>query len=831
MTTTPADVTTPPVDTHEVDLAITGMTCASCSARVERKLGKLDVVEASVNLATERAHVRYAAPLALEDILATVRATGYGASVIAAPVDNQPVRELGTENPTAAHTPGAPAAPEAPAATEASAPRTPSRQDLLKRRALVSLVLAVPVVILAMVPGIHIAGNPWVQLALTTPIVAWAAWPFHRAAAVNARHGASTMDTLVSLGVLAAYMWSTVAVLTGTAAAGMASMADMATTADTGGVHLYFETAAVVTTFLLIGRWLEARAKAQGKEALTTLLTLGATDVAVERPTSDGTGTVEIRIPIDQLVVGERFVVRPGEKVATDGRVLTGESAVDTSLVTGESLPVDVGPGDDITGGTSMAPARLLVEATRVGADTTLAGIARLVEAAQTGKAGVERLADRISAIFVPVVLALATATFVGWWLANGDPSRALGIGIAVLIIACPCALGLATPTAILVGTGRGAQLGILIKGPAVLEDTRTVDTIVLDKTGTLTTGHPTLTAVTTDGAVTQAEALRLAAAVESGSEHPLARAVVAAAAGMPPAPVFPAPSGMPSASPGMPPVSLPRTSGFRALTGAGARAVVEEAIGPVSAGTEVTVGRRDLFTSDATGAARPGSGFESPMAQSSSSSGTNAAVSTNSTDGSTIWLGWDGTAHARFIITDTLRPDAARAVRDLDRLGLTAYLLTGDQEGPARAVAEAVGIPADRVRAQVRPNDKYAMVTELQRQGRIVAMVGDGVNDAAALAQADLGIAMGGGTDVAAASADLVLLRGEVSAIPQGIELSRATLRTIKQNLAWAFGYNSAAIPLAMAGLLNPMIAGAAMACSSVLVVTNSLRLRRFGR
>lgn len=804
MTTTPADVTTPPVDTHEVDLAITGMTCASCSARVERKLGKLDGVEASVNLATERAHVRYAAPLALEDILATVRATGYGASVITAPVDNQPVRELGTENPTAAHTPGAPAAPEAPAATEASAPRTPSRQDLLKRRALVSLVLAVPVVILAMVPGIHIAGNPWVQLALTTPIVAWAAWPFHRAAAVNARHGASTMDTLVSLGVLAAYLWSTVAVLTGTAAAGMASMADMATTADTGGVHLYFETAAVVTTFLLIGRWLEARAKAQGKEALTTLLTLGATDVAVERPSGDG--TVEVRIPIDQLVVGERFVVRPGEKVATDGRVLTGESAVDTSLVTGESLPVDVGPGDDVTGGTLNGPGRLLVEATRVGADTTLAGIARLVEAAQTGKAGVERLADRISAIFVPVVLTLATATFVGWWLATGDPSRALGIGIAVLIIACPCALGLATPTAILVGTGRGAQLGILIKGPAVLEDTRTVDTIVLDKTGTLTTGHPTLTAVTTGGALTEAEALRLAAAVESGSEHPLARAVVAAAAGMPPAPVFPAPSGMPSASPGMPPAPLPRTSGFRALTGAGARAVAEEAIGPVDPGTEVTVGRRDLFTSDATD-------------------------STNSTDGSTIWLGWDGTAHARFTITDTLRPDAARAVRDLDRLGLTAYLLTGDQEGPAQAVAEAVGIPADRVRAQVRPDDKHAMVTELQRQGRIVAMVGDGVNDAAALAQADLGIAMGGGTDVAAASADLVLLRGEVSAIPQGIELSRATLRTIKQNLAWAFGYNSAAIPLAMAGLLNPMIAGAAMACSSVLVVTNSLRLRRFGR
>lgn len=757
------DTTTPAEARDEVDLAISGMTCASCSARIERKLGKIDGVEASVNLPLEKAHVTFSAPVTVEDILATVRSTGYGAQVIpdrpATPTRHpQAHGEHGEEFDHGAHDPN----------NHLDHDVAPA--ESLRRRALVSLALTAPVVILAMVPGIHLPGNAWLQFALTTPVVLWAAWPFHRAAAVNARHLASTMDTLVSLGVLAAYLWSTVATLSGTAAAGMSDMS--------GGTHLYFETAAVVTTFLLIGRWMEARAKAHGKEALTTLLDLGAKDVAVLRTDARTGAASEVRVPIEQLHPGEKFVVRPGEKVATDGRILDGSSAIDASLVTGESLPVDVAPGDDVTGGTINGPGRLVVEATRVGAETTLAGIARLVENAQTGKAGIERLADRISAVFVPVVLVLATLTFLGWWIGTGDPTRALGIAIAVLIIACPCALGLATPTAILVGTGRGAQLGILIKGPQVLEDTRTVDTIVLDKTGTLTTGRPTLVDVTPHGRLTEESALRAAAAVEQGSEHPIAHAITEAARQRT--------------------LDIPEARDFVALTGSGARAAIN--------GTEVLVGRRTLFETV------PDDLVGSPA-------------------GSTVWVGWDGTAHATLTVADTLRPDAAESVRRLGELGLTAYLLTGDQRGTAEAVARDVGIAADRVVAEVHPEDKHAMVERLQREGRIVAMVGDGVNDAAALAQADLGIAMGSGTDVAAASADLVLMRSEVSAVAQGIDLSRATLRTIKQNLAWAFGYNTAAIPLAMAGLLNPMIAGAAMALSSVLVVTNSLRLRGFGR
>jgi Cu+-exporting ATPase len=732
---------------NEIDLAITGMTCASCSSRIERKLSKLDGVEAVVNLATEKATIRFTGDMTLEKILATVHNTGYGATVI------EPDEGAGGGNPM----------------TDDVAPA-----DVLKTRAIVSAVLAVPVVILAMVPGIHVSGGPWIQLILTTPIVAWAAWPFHRAAAITARHLSSTMDTLVSLGVLAAYGWSTVAVLTGTATEGMTAMAGE----ESGSRHLYFETAAVVTTFLLIGRWLEARAKRSGKEAMESLMHLGAKEVSVLRPTSDG-GTTEERVGIETLAVGNRFVVRPGEKIATDGVVLEGNSAIDASLITGESVPVDVGEGADVTGGTINTSGRLIVRATRVGRDTTLAGIARLVEKAQTGKADVQRLADRISAVFVPVVLVLAALTFVGWWVGTGDPSRALAVGIAVLIIACPCSLGLATPTALLVGTGRGAQLGVLIKGAQVLENTRRIDTIVLDKTGTVTTGIATLTEIVTADRLPKDAALRTAAAVESGSEHPIARAVVAAAKARG--------------------LEVPSISDFVNLPGSGATATIKD--------TVITVGRADLFTT------MP------------------SEIATGSRTGTTVWLGWEGRARARLTVADEVRPTSAAAIRALSRAGLTAYLLTGDHERAALAVADEVGIGAGHVLADVRPEDKHETIRRLQAEGRVVAMVGDGVNDAAALAQADLGMAMGSGTDVAAESADIVLMRSELTAVVDAIGLSRRTLEIVKQNLTWAFGYNSAAIPLAMAGLLNPMIAGAAMAMSSVLVVTNSLRLRRYGR
>ena len=773
-------------EVREVDLAITGMTCASCSARIEKKLGKLDGVDAVVNLATEKATVRYAGAVTVEDLLRTVRATGYGAEVVRG--GPQPEAAGSTRTPSdllvGTGTPGGGSA------------RTPSDllvdsgthenhldhavapEDALKRRTFVAAVLTVPVVILAMVPGIHLDSSPWVQLVLATPVVLWAGWPFHRAAALNARHGASTMDTLVSIGVLTAYLWSAVVVLTGRAS----TMADMGTTngVDAAGTtHLWFETATVVTTFLLIGRWMEARATDRTRDALRGLMSLGAKDVAVERVDPTTRATTEVRIPVDQLGVGDRFVVRPGEKVATDGRVVEGSSAVDASLVTGESLPVDVAIGDDLVGGSINTTGRLVVEATRVGADTTLAGIARLVERAQTTKAPIQRLADRVSAIFVPIVLVLAALTFLGWWIGTGDPARALEIAIAVLVIACPCALGLATPTALLVGTGRGARLGILIKGADVLEDTRRIDTVVLDKTGTVTSGDMTLVDVATAGRLPKDQALRAAAAVETGSEHPVARAVVTAAASRA--------------------IDVPRATDFVSLPGAGARAIIK--------GTEVTVGRADLFDDVPQELARP------------------------TVDGTTVWVGWGGRAHASLTVADTVRRSSQRAVRDLAELGLPAYLLTGDHDQAALTVALDVGIPVGRVIADVRPEDKHAMIADLQKRGKVVAMVGDGVNDAAALAQADLGIAMGTGTDVAADSADIVLLRSELPAVVDAIELSRATLRTIKQNLGWAFGYNIAAIPLAMAGLLNPMIAGGAMAASSVLVVSNSLRLRRWSR
>jgi Cu+-exporting ATPase len=768
----------PSGEVREVDLAITGMTCASCSARIEKKLGRLEGVDAVVNLATEKATVRYTGAVTVEELLSTVRKTGYGAEVVGGddggapgttadlPAEQAPLGGHAADTPTDAVDTSGPgdAADRAAASTRH---HQVARQEVLRRRAIVASVLTLPLVVIAMWPGLDVPHEPWVQLALATPVVVWAGWPFHRAAATNARHGASTMDTLVSLGVLAAYLSSLVVVLRGAAAERM----------DGGGAHLWFESATVVTTFLLVGRWMEARATDRTRDSLRGLLTLGAKDAVVLREDPTTGATVKRRVPVDQLVVGDRFVVLPGEKVATDGTVIDGRSAVDASLVTGESLPVEVERGDDVTGGTVNTTGRLVVEATRVGSETTLAGIARLVERAQTSKAPVQRLADRVSAVFVPIVLVLAGGTFGVWWVLTGDPARALEVGIAVLVIACPCALGLATPTALLVGTGRGARLGILIKGAKVLEDTRRVDTVVLDKTGTVTEGRMTLVDVATAGRLPKDQALRAAAAVEDGSEHPVAGAVLAAARARG--------------------LDLPPTTDFGVMPGAGARATIK--------GTEVTVGRADLFDDVPREIARP------------------------TVEGTTVWVGWGGRARASLTVADSVRSTSRRSVRDLNGLGLTCYLLTGDHEEAALGVAREVGISGGRVFADVRPEDKYAVVADLQERGRVVAMVGDGVNDAAALAQADLGIAMGSGTDVAAEAADIVLLRSELPAVVDAIELSQATLRTIRQNLGWAFGYNVAAIPLAMAGLLNPMIAGAAMAMSSVLVVTNSLRLRRW--
>jgi Cu+-exporting ATPase len=713
---------------RELDLAIGGMTCASCSARIERKLNKLEGVEASVNLATERAHIRYAAPLGPQDLVTAVEQTGYTAKVLTGKHAHADVRTR------------------------------------LTTRTLVAAGLAVPVLLVAMVMPINDAlgvAAPWIELAMATPIVMWAAWPFHRAAAVNARHGASTMDTLVSIGVIAAYGWSLVATLTRSTN------------------HLYFEVAAVVTTFLLAGRLAEARARTSGKSALESLMQLGAKDVAVQR-VDPGTGaSTEVRLPIEKLSVGDHFIVRPGEKIATDGLVLDGQSAVDRSLVTGESMPVETGVGDEVTGGTVNAQGRLIVRATRVGAETTLAAVTRLVEQAQTGKAPVQRLADRVSAVFVPVVLAIAVLTFVGWMLADQPVTSALSAAIAVLIIACPCALGLATPTALLVGTGRGAQLGVLIKGPEVLESTRRVDTVVLDKTGTVTTGRARLVDVTTHGALTGTAALQAAAAVESASEHPIARAIVAGARDRG--------------------LEIKAITGFVNLPGLGARATIKD--------TEVTVGKAGLFSEVPTGIRDIGSA------------------------GTTVYVGWGGKARGALTVSDEVRPTSAAAVGALREQGLTAYLLTGDNERTARAVAIEIGIDPAHVVSDVLPEAKHQAIRRLQARGCVVAMVGDGVNDAAALAQADLGIAMGTGTDVAIESADIVLMRPELGAVVDAIGLSRRTLRIIRQNLAWAFGYNVAAIPLAALGLLNPIIAGGAMALSSVLVVTNSLRLKSYGR
>ena len=742
---------------RSVDLAIGGMTCASCAARVEKRLNKIDGVTATVNLATETARVSFPAAIRPDELVAAVAQAGYTAAL--------------------------PPAAEPASAEPAGGPQPVAEQDeaaSLRQRLLVSLALTVPVVVLAMAPAAQFRNWQWASLALASPVVVWGAWPFHRAAFTNARHGAMTMDTLISLGVAAAYLWSMYALFFGGAGQPGMHMSFALPATGAGAGDIYLDVAAGITVLILLGRYFEARAKRQAGAALRALLSLGAKDVAVLR---DGG---ETRIPAGQLVVGDRFVVRPGEKIATDGVVESGSSAVNTSMLTGEPVPAEVTAGDAVTGATVSISGRLMMRATRVGSDTQLAQIARLVTDAQARKAPVQRLADRISAVFVPVVIGIAIVTLTGWLAAGQSAGAAFTAAVAVLIIACPCAMGLATPTALLVGTGRGAQLGILIKGPEVLESTRTIDTVVLDKTGTITTGRMSLADVAAAPGEDPAEVLRLAGAVEDASGHPIAAAIAARARKQLD-------------------TGLPGVQGFTSYQGHGVSGVVS--------GHAVVAGRRDWIEDQwaqhiPAGLAARGAGAE-------------AAGQT------AVFTGWDGQVRGVLVVADTIKPTSAEAVARLREMGLSPVLLTGDNARAARAVADQVGI--GEVLAGVLPAGKADAIRQLQEAGRVVAMAGDGVNDAAALAQADLGLAMGTGTDAAIEAADLTLVRGDLLAVPDAIRLSRRTLRTIKGNLFWAFAYNAAAIPLAALGYLNPLIAAAAMAFSSVFVVTNSLRLRRF--
>ncbi|MGW7350094.1 heavy metal translocating P-type ATPase [Streptomyces sp. NPDC054784] len=757
------------------------MTCASCAARVEKKLNRMDGVEATVNYATEKAKVTHAEGVAVADLVATVEATGYTATP-PAPARTPPARtEAGAGEPDAG---------------SAAAPADTDELLSLRQRLVTAAVLAVPVIALAMVPAWQFTYWQWLSLTLTAPVVTYAAWPFHRAAVTNLRHGAATMDTLVSVGVSAAFLWSVWALFLGTAGTpGMTHPFELTVARGDGAGNLYLEAAAGVTAFLLAGRYFEARAKRQAGAALRALLELGAREATVLR---DGR---EERVPAASLAVGDRFVVRPGEKIPTDGVVREGTSSVDASMLTGESVPVEVAPGSAVTGATLNVGGRFAAEAVRVGSDTQLARMARLVEDAQNGKAAAQRLADRISAVFVPVVIALALGTL-GFWLGNGaEPTAAFTAAVSVLIIACPCALGLATPTALLAGTGRGAQLGILIKGPEVLESTRRVDTVVLDKTGTVTTGRMTLLAVRTAEGVPEAEVLRLAGALEHASEHPVARAVARGAVARLRGPGAPDRTDAPDAAP-----ALPTPDHFVSVPGLGVRGTVD--------GHDVVVGRPALL------AAEP-SPVELPPELARARTEAEAAGRT------VVAVAWDGEARAVLEVADAVRPTSREAVVRLRALGLTPLLLTGDNEAVAASVAAEVGV--DEVIAEVLPEDKVDVVRRLQAEGRRVAMVGDGVNDAAALAQADLGLAMGTGSDAAIEAGDLTLVRGDLRVAADAVRLARRTLGTIRANLCWAFGYNVAALPLAAAGLLNPMIAGAAMAFSSVCVVANSLRLRGF--
>jgi P-type Cu+ transporter len=734
---------------QHLELPITGMTCASCANRIERKLNKLDGVAATVNYATEKATVDFdAASVEPEQLLGAVAAAGYQAALPAA--DEPPERDA------------------------------PDPTEPLRRRLTFSALLALPVLALSMIPALQFDYWQWLALELATPVVLWGAWPFHRAAWANLRHATATMDTLISIGTLSAWLWSLYALFLGDAGVnGMTMAFHLIPEAGSGANQIYLEVAAAVTVFVLAGRYFEARAKRRAGSALTALLELGAKDVAI----LDENGS-ERRVAVEQLTPGQRFVARPGEKIATDGIVEEGISAVDQSLLTGESVPVEKQPGDEVAGATVNAGGRLVVRATKVGADTALAQIGRLVTDAQTGKAPVQRLADRVSGIFVPIVIGIALATL-GFWIGAGeDTTFAFTAAVAVLIIACPCALGLATPTALLVGTGRGAQLGLLIKGPEILESTRAVDTIVLDKTGTVTSSRMSLVDIATADGADRAEALRLVGALEDASEHPIAQAIARAA----------------REEYGL----LPAVEGFANRAGLGVEGIVD--------GHAVVVGREALLTD--------WSLRLTPELQAAKSAAERAGRTA-------IAAGWDGAVRALLVVADTVKPTSAEAVASLKDLGLRPVLLTGDNRATAEAVAAEVGI--DEVIAEVLPSGKADVIRRLQDEGRVVAMAGDGVNDAPALAQADLSLAIGTGTDVAIEASDLTLVSGDLRAAADAIRLSRATLRTIKQNLVWAFGYNVAALPLAAAGLLNPVLAAAAMAFSSLSVVANALRLRRF--